>query len=173
VHLRPRLVVPALLACLLAGCGTPVDGTPSAAESTASAIPTTGAAPTTTEEPTTGPAPSPASTLPRPTVKSSGAAEAGPVTLLPWPTADPKRLQTAVDGGSQPWLLDPSDLADSYVSATYGWTAADATPRAGGTSARTVVDVRNADGARRTLTVAQPGRKGQGGIWLVTADARG
>ena len=77
-----------------------------------------------------------------------------------------------MDDGSQPWLLDPSDLADSYVSATYGWTAADSTARPGGTSAKTLVDVRNSDGARRTLTVAQPGKKGSGGIWLVTADTK-
>lgn len=166
MHLRPRLVVPALLTCLLAGCGTSVDGTPSPAESTAT--PTTSAAPTTTVEPTTSPAPAP--TPPPATLKSSSGAEAGPVRLLPWPTADPARLQSAVDGGAQPWLLDPEDLAASYVTATYDWTAADTTARPGGTSAKTVVDVRNTDGARRTLTVAQPGRKGQGGIWLVTAD---
>ncbi len=175
MRLRPAIVVPALLVCLLAGlltaCGTSVDGIPSAADSTATPAPTTSAAPTTTAGPTSSPAA--ATTVPRATLKSSSPAEAGPITLLPWPTADPKRLQAGVDGGAQPWLLNPSDLADSYVSATYGWTAADSTPRPGGTSARTTVDVRNTDGARRTLTVAQPGRKGQGGIWLVTADAKG
>lgn len=170
MRLRPAIVVPALLTCLLAGCGASVDGTPSAADTTATSAPTTSAAPTTTDAPTSSPAPAP--TLPKATLKSSTGAEAGPVTLLPWPTAAPQRLQAAVDDGSQPWLLDPSDLADSYVSATYGWTTADSTARPGGTPAKTTVDVRNTDGARRTLTVAQPGRKGAGGIWLVTADTK-
>jgi hypothetical protein len=77
-----------------------------------------------------------------------------------------------VDGGTQPWLLDPSDIADSYVAATYGWTDAAATVTPGGTPARTTVDVRNSDGTRRTLTCAQPGRRGTGEIWLVTADTK-
>lgn len=164
---RGGLLLTALLTCLLAGCGTAVDGTPSAASATASANPTAGANPTTAA-PTSSPAPP----TTRPPVPSKAAAttEAGPLKLLPWPTADPARLQAGVDGGAQPWLLGPSDLADSYVSATYGWTAADATTRPGGTPAATTVDVRNTDGARRTLTVAQPGKKGAGGIWLVTAD---
>lgn len=170
MRLRPAIAVPALLACLLAGCGSSVGGTPSAADPTTTPAPATSAAPTTTATPSSSPAPAPA--LPRATLKSSSAADAGPVTLLPWPTANPARLQAAVDGGAQPWLLDPADLADSYVSATYGWTAADATTRPGGTSASTTVDVGNTDGARRTLTVAQPGRKGSGGIWLVTADTK-
>jgi nitrous oxide reductase accessory protein NosL len=164
------LTAAALLTCLLAGCGTAVDGTPSATATTV-AEPTTGAAPTTTGTATPGPTagrtPAPAPTKAAPATKDSG-----PVTLLPWPTADPARLQAAVDGGAQPWLLDPSDLADSYVSATYGWTAAASTTRPGGTSASTTVDVRNTDGARRTLTAAQPGRKGAGGIWRVTADTK-
>lgn len=166
------LTATALLTCLLAGCGTAVDGTPSATsgtDATTTPAPTTSAAPTTTATPapTAGRTPPPAPTRPAPATK-----DAGPQTLLPWPTADPARLQAAVDGGAQPWLLDPSDLADSYVSAAYGWTAAESTTRPGGTSAATTVDVRNTDGTRRTLTTAQPGRKGSGGIWRVTADTK-
>lgn len=168
-HRSSGLLITALLTCLLAGCGTSVDGTPSATETTASVDPTTGATPTT--DATT---PSPAATRAAPPVPSKAPAtvESGPVTLLPWPTAAPARLQAGVDGGAQPWLLDPADLADSYVAATYRWNAAVSTAKPGGTAASTTVDVRNTDGTRRTLTVAQPGRKGQGGIWLVIADTK-
>jgi hypothetical protein len=160
--------VPVLLTCLLAGCGTPVAATPSVTDAPATTTPTTSAVPTTTPQPTTGPAPA----HPTPARQAPTTVGAGPVSLLPWPTADPARLQAAVDGGAQPWLLDPSDLAESYVAATYGATGAEATTRPGGTSSRTTVDVHTPDGARRTLTCAQPGRTGAGGIWLVTADTK-
>ncbi len=151
----------AVLAALLAGCGDAAAPTTTAAAPSPVTEPSaTGAAPA----PTTAPASAPAGATP--------SATAGPVTLLPWPTTDPARLQSAVDSGATPWLLDPTDLALSYVTATYSWTAADASPAAG-TAAATEVDVRNTDGSRRTLTVAQPGRKGVGGIWVVTADTTG
>ncbi|MCW2716629.1 hypothetical protein [Pseudonocardia sp.] len=157
----------AVLAVLLAGCG----GTTAPADSAVlTAAPSTTAAPTTA--PTTTPAPTTTTPAPVAVPTKPPRSATAPVPLLPWPTANPTRLQAAVDGGAQPWLLDPTDLAESYVQATYGWAEATATPVPGGTSARTTVDVRNTDGARRTLTVAQPGRKGQGGIWLVTADTK-
>lgn len=146
----------ALMVALLAGCGgTQAPSAPAKALATS-------AAPTTTPEPTPS-----ASARVSPT--PAPAAKPGAVTLLPWPTSNQARLQSAVDSGATPWLLDPTDLALSYVTATYNWMAADASPAAG-TPAATKVDVRNTDGRRRTLTVAQPGRKGNGGIWVVTAD---
>lgn len=148
----------AFLAVLLAGCGG--SPAPEAAPST------TGAASTTSAAAATSPTPTAAPTV---AAAPGSAAKPAPVNLLPWPTTDPTRLQAAVDGGASPWLLDPTDLALSYVTATYNWTAADASPAAG-TAAATKVDVRNTDGKRRTLTVAQPRRKGTGGIWVVTAD---
>ncbi len=146
----------ALLTALLAGCGgAPA---PAAAPSDTVAVPTTSAVPTGAAR---TPAP-PATPVPKPV----------PAKVLPWPTTDPARMQTAVDSGATPWLLDPTDLALSYVAATYNWAAADASPAAG-TPTATKVDVRNTDGRRRALTVAQPGRKGNGGIWVVTADVTG
>ena len=160
-----RAAAAALLATGLAACGgAPA---PTAAPSPVTDTPTAGAVPTPTAAPTTA---APTTALPAPGGRPG--AKPGPVNLLPWPTAGPARLQAAVDGGATPWLLDPVDLALSYVAATYDWTAADASPAAG-TPAATKVDVRNTDGRRRTLTVAQPGRKGNGGIWVVTADSTG
>lgn len=94
---------------------------------------------------------------------------------LPWPApgaAEAAALQTQVDSGSQSWLLDPTELALSYVAAAHGWTGADATPSAstGGGAGRGTVDVRASDGRGITLTVTQPGRTGNGGIWVVIAE---
>lgn len=89
-------------------------------------------------------------------------------TELPWPAAgaaDAAALQAAADNGSQPWLLDPSEVATSYAAAAQGWADAEAYPGPDGTT----VDVRNPDGELLTLTLAQPGRTGDGGIWVVTA----
>ncbi|MFC5236280.1 hypothetical protein [Pseudonocardia zijingensis] len=90
---------------------------------------------------------------------------------LPWPAPDAAAaaaLQAEVDRGSQPWLLDPSEVAISYAAAAHDWPDAEAYPGPDGTS----VDVRNADGERITLTLAQPARKGGDGIWVVTAEHR-
>lgn len=98
------------------------------------------------------------------------AAEPGQVEL-PWPAAgaaDAAALQSEVDGGAQPWLLDPSAVALSYVAAAHDWTGAEASPGPDGTT----VDVRGPGGDRLILTLAQPGRVGAGGIWVVTAERR-
>ncbi|WP_433558748.1 hypothetical protein ACQPWY_10180 [Pseudonocardia xinjiangensis] len=95
-----------------------------------------------------------------------------PSAGLPWPAAgaaDAAALQAAADRGAQPWLLDPSEVAMSYVAAAHGWTDAEAVPRTDGTS----VDVRRPDGERLALTLAQPGRTGAGGIWVVTRENDG
>jgi hypothetical protein len=89
--------------------------------------------------------------------------------VLPWPAATPAaagELQSQVDRGSQPWLLDPSEVAIAYAAAAHDWPDAEAYPGPDGTS----VDVRNADGERLTLSLAQPGRTGSGGIWVVMAE---
>jgi hypothetical protein len=88
---------------------------------------------------------------------------------LPWPVAtaaDAAALQARVDGGAQPWLLDPSEVAIAYAAAAHDWPDAEAYPGPDGTS----VDVRNADGERLTLSLAQPARTGADGIWVVTAE---
>jgi hypothetical protein len=138
LHRTGRATAVALLAgFVLAGCGNAPNSAP------------TGSAATSTQAgtPTTGPEP----------------------VELPWPAdgaADAAALQAAADAGSQPWLLDPSEVAISYAAAAHGWTDAEAYPGPAGTS----VDVRNADGERLTLTLAQPARTGDDGIWVVTAE---
>ena len=100
-----------------------------------------------------------------PTARSE---EPGSVTL-PWPAADAAALQAAVDAGSQPWLLEPTEVGRAYVAAAHGWDVADARPAPDGTS----VDVSNGAGGRLTLSLAQPARPGGGGIWVVTAEQPG
>lgn len=102
---------------------------------------------------TPAPAPGPATT------------SATPVAL-PWPAATATQvanLQTAVDGGAQPWLLDRIQVALAYAAAR-GWPDATAvnTPSAG-------VTIRSSAGTH-VLTLAQPGKTGTAGIWVVTAD---
>ena len=92
-------------------------------------------------------------------------APAQPVPL-PWPAetaAQAASLQTAVDGGAQPWLLDPTQVALAYAAAQ-GWrdaAAVDATAAG--------VTIRSSAGIH-VLTLAQPGKTGTAGIWVVTAD---
>jgi hypothetical protein len=73
-----------------------------------------------------------------------------------------------VDGGAQPWLLDPAEVALSYATAAHGWTRATAQPHPDGHT----VEVAEG-GTRLTLTLTQPGRSGPGGIWVVTAESPG
>ncbi len=105
----------------------------------------------------------PAAQAPAPQPPAS--ATAAPVTL-PWPAATAAQaasLQTAVDGGAQPWLLDPTQVALAYAAAR-GWPDAAAvdTTAAG-------VTIRSSAGTH-VLTLAQPGKTGTAGIWVVTAD---
>ena len=103
---------------------------------------------------------------PAPTAPAPEPATA-PVVGLPWPArsaAEAAGLQQAVDGGAQPWLLDPAELALSYASAAHGWADA------GITVDGETVQVTGPDGEARTLTVAQPDRVGPGGIWVITND---
>lgn len=90
---------------------------------------------------------------------------------LPWPAptaAAAAALQGEVDRGAQPWLLDPSEVAIAYAAAAHDWPDAEAYPGPDGTS----VDVRNAEGERLTLSLAQPARTGDDGIWVVTTERR-
>jgi hypothetical protein len=118
------------------------------------------------------PAPAPAPEVtgpPAPTVTAPEQAPAAAEVKLPWPAATPEataELQAQVDRGAQPWLLDPSEVAIAYAAAAHDWPDAEAYPGPDGTS----VDVRNADGERLTLSLAQPGRTGSDGIWVVTAE---
>ncbi|MGQ0573377.1 MAG: hypothetical protein ACT4RN_04130 [Pseudonocardia sp.] len=109
---------------------------------------------------------------------------------LPWPVGDPagvELLQKRVDGGAQPWLLEPAEVATSFGTAAYGWQDAHAVLPGGtdtdttGTdtgdpdttgvdaaSTGTAVELHGPDGKIARLVLAQPGRTGTGGIWVVT-----
>jgi len=103
-----------------------------------------------------------ASTTPAPAPATTSAA---PVAL-PWPAATATQvanLQTAVDGGAQPWLLDRTEVALAYAAAR-GWPDATAV-----NSTSPGVTIRSSAGTH-VLTLAQPGKTGSAGIWVVTAD---
>jgi hypothetical protein len=154
VHTPARVAgVLILAAATLAGCATATPGPASPETGTPQA--TTSATPSAVAPPTAGGSAEP----------TAGGSAAG--VTLPWPAAGATKvsaLQSAVDGGAQPWLLDPTDVALSYATAR-GWTSAEAT--ANGTSD---VTVRSSAGTH-ALTLAQPGRTGNTGIWVVTSDS--
>ena len=157
VHTRARVAGALLLAATaLAGC-TP--GAPGPASTGAGTPPITPAPATAT--PVTSAA-APQTALP-PTAADGSATG----VTLPWPVsgaADVAALQQSVDGGAQPWLLDPTEVALSYAAAR-GWTGAQAA--ASGTGA---VTVRSSAGTH-ALALVQPGKTGNGGIWVVTSDS--
>ncbi|MCE0762822.1 hypothetical protein LWC35_07835 [Pseudonocardia kujensis] len=143
------LLAGAALAALLAGCG---GGAPPAQQAGASPAPQT-TAPAT---------PDPSTTVPR-------AAPTG--TTLLWPVTDlpaAQELQTRVDGGAQPWTLDPEEVAVSYATTTYGWTDPEPTSTAPGS-----VDLTDPSGGTAHVTLVQPVRAGPTGIWVVSAATRG
>lgn len=101
---------------------------------------------------------------------------ASPGPSLPWPAADAagvEQLQERVDAGSQPWLLDPAEVATSFGTAAYGWRDAHAVLPEGATDpAELPVELHGPGGEVARLVLAQPGRTGEGGIWVVTAARR-
>lgn len=115
-----------------------------------------------------------ARTDPVPAGPSTAAAPPAAATApaLPWPTSgglSAEALQQQVDRGAQPWLLDRTEVALSFVADAYGWTTAQAYPQADGTT----VDVAAPGDMVAALTLAQPGRTGPTGIWVVTVARRG
>lgn len=140
---------PLIAGLLLAACGAPAGAPPTPA--------TTSAAPSTTATPSA--------------VGPTASTEPSSPVLLPWPaatTAEAADLQSSVDGGSQPWLLDPVEVAIAYAAAARGWSDADAVPAPGGKS------VEISDGEHRmSVSLTQPARAGDGGIWVVTAETSG
>jgi hypothetical protein len=137
-------VVAAAALVWVAGCGTP-------APSPAGPAPAASSAPST-----------PAAATPTAPATRAGA--------LLWPVTDASQvaaLQQQVDTGSQPWLLDPSEVAVNYAVTVYGWQSPQAGAADGGT-----VQVTDAQGGRATVTLVQPGRSGPQGIWIVSAERR-
>jgi hypothetical protein len=167
-------VTTGVAAAVLAGCGDAgAELTPGPARQSSSASPLPSPETTTSAAPTT--------TIPAPTTRAHGTTAPHAVTSAPtagaqaapamiWPVTDAaaaRQLQADVDGGSQPWLLDPQEVALSYTSAVYGWASPETTPAGAGT-----VQVQDAQGGRATVHLVQPVRAGAGGIWVVRAAER-
>lgn len=95
------------------------------------------------------------------------AAPTGTPLLWPVTTLDQARtLQDQVDGGAQPWTLDPEEVAVNYATATWAWTNPE--PTSGTPGAVTLSDPQGT----AALTLVQPVRAGATGIWVVSAATR-
>ena len=103
---------------------------------------------------------------PSPTPKSKPAPAPETIVGL-WPVrtlAQAREIQSGADAGHQPWLLSPQLVATSFAAAQYG--LADPVARQVGPAAYEV----GARGSEWVATVhlAQPVRRGAGGVWVVT-----
>ncbi|GAA1836859.1 hypothetical protein GCM10009836_14270 [Pseudonocardia ailaonensis] len=123
------------------------------------------AAPTSAHASISASAPVPAA--PAPTTVPQAAPTGTP---LLWPVTDvsaAQQLQTSVDGGAQPWTLDPEEVALNYAGATWSWTNPTVTQTAPGR-----LDLTNPGGGTAHLTLVQPVRAGTTGIWVVSQAQR-
>ena len=84
-----------------------------------------------------------------------------------WPATDAasaRNLQQQVDRGSDPWLLDPEEVAISFAGSELGYRKPKVVVLAPGR-----VDLQDGrSSAQALVTLQQTVRSGQGGIWLVT-----
>jgi hypothetical protein len=91
---------------------------------------------------------------------------AGGIAVWPFTTTQQAAdSQAAADEGHQPWLLGAESVAVTYASAEFGWQDAGAEQVLADPSTYRVTDP--ASGARADITLAQPARQGDGGIWAV------
>ncbi len=127
---------------------------------------------TTTTTPVTVPAPTTTAAATTSTSTSSTEAEtpqpAGQHFVFP--DADlnqAQQAQAAVDQGHQPWRLDPTLVASAY-GASLGWDQTTVSP----VDSKTY-DITPADGSTRLrLTLSQPIRQDQTGIWEILTSTR-
>jgi hypothetical protein len=161
--MRPtRTIAPlalGLAALAVAGCQSRPD-------QTITAVPT----PTRVEQPApTTTAPARQVRPPSPTPKPKPAPAPETIVGL-WPVrtlAQARVIQDGADAGHQPWLLSPELVATSFAAAQYG--LADPVSRQVGPAAYEV-GARNSEWVA-TVYLAQPVRKGAGGVWVVTRTA--
>jgi hypothetical protein len=161
--MRPiRTIAPlalGLAALAVAGCQSRPD-------STITAVPT----PTRVEQPApTTSAPARQARPPSPPPKPKPAPVPETIVGL-WPVrtlAQARVIQDGADAGHQPWLLSPELVATSFAGAQYG--LADPVARQVGPAAYEV-GARNSEWVA-TLYLAQPVRKGAGGVWVITRTA--
>jgi hypothetical protein len=89
----------------------------------------------------------------------------GDVAVWPFTTAEQAaEMQAAVDEGHQPWRLNPESVALAYAGAELGWSDARIDVVFPSSTYR-LTDP--ASGAQAVLTLAQPARQGDSGIWAV------
>lgn len=74
-----------------------------------------------------------------------------------------RALQDAVDGGSQPWRLDPIAVARAFVEGVPGWGGARLVPTGPATVEATAPGHRDA----MLLRLGQPATVGPTGVWVV------
>ena len=159
--MRPiRTIAPLALgiaALAVAGCQSQPD-------QTTTAVPTPTqveqAAPTTPARQATPPSPAP---KPKPTPSPGTIVGLWPVRTL----TQARAIQERADAGHQPWLLSPELVVTSFAAAQYGLV--DPVARQVGPAAYEV----GARGSEWVATVhlAQPVRRGAGGVWVVTRTA--
>ncbi|MFC4949855.1 hypothetical protein [Pseudonocardia sp. GCM10023141] len=158
----------AAAAVVLAGCGSSAEPNPATLPLPATISGTPTPAPGTPSAPPTVAAPVPQAQQAGPVAPAPPSPVPAPAVALPWPVSGSARvgqLQSEVDGGAQPWLLDPTEVGSSYAAAAHGWNDTRVTRDGIAT-----VTVQAPDGKRLVLKVVQPGRTGPGGIWTVTAE---
>ncbi|MBU3063013.1 hypothetical protein KO481_15955 [Nocardia sp. NEAU-G5] len=165
-------------AAVLGGCSTTT--TPaSTTSSTAVTSSDTPSGPNASPAPETSPGPPSQdqaipsdSVAPQPITSVPATTSQQPVTGRPAPgttftgegltAAQAADLQTAVNGGHQPWRLDRVQVAKSFVQNRFGWTSVQTS-----TGAPMVVFVTNQDGGKVALHLVQPATQGDHGIWMV------
>jgi hypothetical protein len=91
----------------------------------------------------------------------------GPGRVAIWPVTtqdEATTVQAEVEQGHQPWRIDPAAVATGYAEAALGWQDAVVEPTRSGV-------YRVTDGASGTVadvTLTQPARTGEGGIWAIS-----
>jgi hypothetical protein len=89
------------------------------------------------------------------------------VAIWPFTTAEAaSNTQDQVDQGHSPWMLDPAAVSSFYALAVLGWEDADVQQARPDPLTFWVTDP--ASGTMAELTLGQPVRQGEGGIWAVT-----
>lgn len=97
---------------------------------------------------------------------------APPDGVAVWPVTTQEQAvntQQEVDGGSSPWQLEPETVATFYAENVLGLTGVDLEQELDDDPL--VLRVTDADGLALVLTMTQPARTGEGGIWAIR-DAR-
>ncbi|ANY08575.1 hypothetical protein [Pseudonocardia sp. HH130630-07] len=171
-----------VLVLLLAACGggplpaapppspAPPPTTSSAAPSPTSASPEPEAAPSTTRTAPEAAPPAPPAGRPPGNDGGGGAARDGapaPAAGPLWPAGDAaaaRRMQEQADRGGDPWLLDPEEVAISYVGSELGYR----NPKLTWIDTGRFDIAEGRSPARATVVLEQTVRPGDGGVWLVT-----